>query len=250
MWVAKIDRFGEVIVMIGKSKIYLADHTSDWGEKLAFELAKLGYDTAHFSANGNVLLQAIRENCPDVVVVEALLSQLSIAEVMRECHTLPHPPKFIVHSLYHNSNLEYQLEKNGADYYILLPVEATMLSQKIDDLCNPNEQSLRMQIGNILRFVGVPASILGYHYLRDSIMLTIENDNAILAVTKQIYPDVAKKYNATSAQVERTIRHAIKTAWKQNVERLNQYFGRTSPAKPTNSEFIAMVADKIRLGMR
>ncbi len=107
---------------------------------------------------------------------------------------------------------------------------------------------------DILHQIGVPAHIKGYHYLRDSILMSIENPEIINAVTKQLYPAVAKKYETTSSRVERAIRHAIEVAWDRgDVDILNSYFGytiHTSRGKPTNSEFIAMISDKLRLEMK
>lgn len=107
---------------------------------------------------------------------------------------------------------------------------------------------------DILHQIGVPAHIKGYHYLRDSILMSIENPEIINAVTKQLYPAVAKIYETTSSRVERAIRHAIEVAWDRgDVDILNSYFGytiHTSRGKPTNSEFIAMISDKLRLEMK
>lgn len=115
-------------------------------------------------------------------------------------------------------------------------------------------QSIEIQVTDILHQIGVPAHIKGYHYLRDSILMSIENPEIINAVTKQLYPAVAKKYETTSSRVERAIRHAIEVAWDRgDVDILNSYFGytiHTSRGKPTNSEFIAMISDKLRLEMK
>ena len=115
----------------------------------------------------------------------------------------------------------------------------------------PSNPGLRVQVTEILHQIGVPAHIKGYHYLRDSIIMAIENPSIINAVTKQLYPSVAKRYNTTSSRVERAIRHAIEVAWDRgDVDVLNSYFGYTihnTRGKPTNSEFIAMIADKLCL---
>ena len=117
-----------------------------------------------------------------------------------------------------------------------------------------DSNSLELKVTEILHQIGVPAHIKGYHYLRDSIILSIEKPEIINAVTKQLYPTVAKKYETTSSRVERAIRHAIEVAWDRgDVEVLNSYFGYTiqgSRGKPTNSEFIAMISDKLRLQMK
>ena len=111
--------------------------------------------------------------------------------------------------------------------------------------------STEVNVTQILHQIGVPAHIKGYHYLRDAIIMAIEDPSIINAVTKSLYPSVAKNYGTTSSRVERAIRHAIEVAWDRgDIDILNSYFGytiHTSRGKPTNSEFIAMISDKLRL---
>lgn len=118
----------------------------------------------------------------------------------------------------------------------------------------PNSTDLEVMITEVIHQIGVPAHIKGYHYLRESIRLSIEDPEMINSVTKLLYPTVAKTYNTTSSRVERAIRHAIEVAWDRgDVDTLNAYFGYTihnSRGKPTNSEFIAMIADKLRLKLK
>ena len=158
----------------------------------------------------------------------------------------------------------------GASYFVLKPFEPKDLCERILQLYNSNvcdmnsgnviisslsqQPSLEVQVTEILHQIGVPAHIKGYHYLRDSIIMSVENPEIINAVTKQLYPSVAKRYETTSSRVERAIRHAIEVAWDRgDVDILNSYFGYTihnSRGKPTNSEFIAMISDKLRLQMK
>lgn len=113
---------------------------------------------------------------------------------------------------------------------------------------------IEFKVTEILHQIGVPAHIKGYHYLRDSIVMSVENPDIINAVTKQLYPSVAKRFSTTASRVERAIRHAIEVAWDRgDVDILNSYFGYTihnGRGKPTNSEFIAMISDKLRLQMK
>ena len=117
-----------------------------------------------------------------------------------------------------------------------------------------SKNDLEITVTEIIHQIGVPAHIKGYHYLRYAIMTAVENPDIINAVTKQLYPSVAKQFDTTSSRVERAIRHAIEVAWDRgDVEILNSYFGYTihnSRGKPTNSEFIAMISDKLRIGMK
>lgn len=157
--------------------------------------------------------------------------------------------------------------EEGADYFILKPFLIQDLCDRIeliqkhkntgheDNIITFNDSmNLQLQITEILHEIGVPAHIKGYNYLRDAITMSIETPQIINAVTKKLYPSVAAKYETTSSRVERAIRHAIEVAWDRgDIDVLNSYFGytiHTGRGKPTNSEFIAMIADKLRLKIR
>lgn len=152
----------------------------------------------------------------------------------------------------------------GADYCILKPVNYTALAERIRRLMlkreiietkrsstGESDAKLETQVTKIIHQIGVPAHIKGYQYLRTAILMTINDNDIINSVTKILYPSVAKQYKTTSSRVERAIRHAIEVAWDRgDVDTLNSYFGytiQTSRGKPTNSEFIAMIADNLRL---
>ncbi|MBQ7646607.1 MAG: sporulation transcription factor Spo0A, partial [Clostridia bacterium] len=146
---------------------------------------------------------------------------------------------------------------------IMKPIDYNSLDERLKKIERsrtpvPNSQAMRRgpedmetQVTRVIHQIGVPAHIKGYQYLRTAIMMAIEDNEIINAVTKTLYPSVAKKYRTTSSRVERAIRHAIEVAWDRgDVEILNSYFGYTihnSRGKPTNSEFIAMIADNLRL---
>ena len=157
----------------------------------------------------------------------------------------------------------------GADYFMIKPFEASLLLERIDMLCKkvsvkrpdgvkysnsrPSERTLEISVTNTIHAVGVPANIKGYQYLRDAIIMSINDTELINAVTKQLYPRVAEKHNTSPSRVERAIRHAIEVACvRGSEEELYSLFGYTvnnAKGKPTNSEFIAMIADKLRLEM-
>ena len=153
----------------------------------------------------------------------------------------------------------------GASYFVIKPYDISTLLDSLLTIMNKRQSSgdirklnsnagIEVKVTDILHQIGVPAHIKGYHYLRDSIIMSVEHPEIINAVTKQLYPSVAKKYDTTSSRVERAIRHAIEVAWDRgDVDVLNSYFGYTihiSRGKPTNSEFIAMIADKLRLQLK
>ena len=246
--------------MTKKSKVYLADDSLEFGIATAKQLSMLGHEVRTLPKDGALLWQAIRESSPDVVITEAFLPQIDAIGLMQECRKLPHPPRFIIVSSYQNATLEQQLMEHGADYYILLPVDPAVLSNRIDllvgktDEATPTDDDLELAITEIIHQIGVPAHIKGYHYLRKGILLSVRDKDMIQSVTKRLYPDVAKAFDTTASRVERAIRHAIEVAWDRgDVDTLNSYFGYTihnSRGKPTNSEFIAMIADKLRLQIK
>lgn len=180
--------------------------------------------------------------------------------------TLREAPLFIVFSSFHNAILEQQVMNSGASYFVLKPYDISELCQNIVNMTKRSKESfignpvtfdafgIELKVTEILHEIGVPAHIKGYHYLRDSIIMSVEHPEIINAVTKQLYPSVAKKYETTSSRVERAIRHAIEVAWDRgDVDVLNSYFGYTihnDRGKPTNSEFIAMISDKLRLQIK
>lgn len=160
-----------------------------------------------------------------------------------------------------------QAAANGADYYLMKPVKLTTVTERMRQLCaqlesNPpsdlpssrpivQEQSLESTVTSIIHEIGVPAHIKGYQYLREAIIIAVEDMDVINAVTKILYPEVAKRFSTTASRVERAIRHAIEVAWDRgDLETLQKYFGYTvsnAKGKPTNSEFIAMIADRLQL---
>ena len=173
-------------------------------------------------------------------------------------------PVFVVISNTDSPVLEKEALSAGAVYYVIKPFSTGDLAERIAELilcCDGSERNggeifsfdreLEITITEILHQIGVPAHIKGYHYLRDSIMLSVTRPEIINAVTKELYPTVAKKYSTTPSRVERAIRHAIEVAWDRgDVDVLNSYFGytiHTGRGKPTNSEFIAMISDRLRL---
>ena len=205
-----------------------------------------------------------------LVLMDLFMPHLDGVGVIRSLQRLKinKKPLFFVKSSFSSPTLEHELMSNGVSYFIVEPFHAQDLADKmlqltgyqnkIEDKLEENNvnylPSLEIQVTEILHQIGVPAHIKGYHYLRDSIIMAIETPEIINAVTKQLYPSVAKRYETTSSRVERAIRHAIEVAWDRgDVDVLNSYFGYTihnTRGKPTNSEFVAMISDKLRLQMK
>ena len=215
--------------------------------------------------DGEELLLKIMNENPDVVLMNLFMTRLDSLGVMRSIKQKNvKSPIIIVTASFNSPALEREIMTSGANYYALKPYNINAICEDIVTLYNngkinsvPNvydNYGIEIKVTEILHDIGVPAHIKGYNYLRDSIIMSIERPDIINAVTKQLYPGVAKKYETTSSRVERAIRHAIEVAWDRgDVDVLNSYFGYTihnGRGKPTNSEFIAMIADKLRLQLK
>lgn len=250
-----------------KIKVLLADNSESFGIPCAASMRSHGLEVELLEKDGKYVVEAIAQKKPDVVILDFFLPRLDAIGVMHTVHSMNGipAPKFMVMSGFDNSNLEREAIEAGADYYFLKPFDANEMAVRILTLCTKGSiepirrhstpsTNLEIRVTDILHQIGVPAHIKGYQYLRDSIMMAIEDEDIINAVTKRLYPAVAKKHGTTSSRVERAIRHAIEVAWDRgDVDVLNSYFGYTihnERGKPTNSEFIAMISDKFRLQLK
>ena len=251
-------------------KILIADESADQRRALRENLQKVGYRNIEEAVNGEDALIKIDRTQPDVVIVDLWLSRIDGIGVIRNARSLHSPagktPIFILVSLVSNHNIFVEATAAGADYCLLKPYDCKALIEKIEVLGNEKrkeepkpevptaddgDHEIETQVTKIIHQIGIPAHIKGYQYLRTAILLTIRDNEIINSVTKILYPSVAKKYQTTTSRVERAIRHAIEVAWDRgDIDTLNSYFGYTiqnSRGKPTNSEFIAMIADNLRL---
>lgn len=210
--------------------------------------------------DGDEIVRYIKEKQPIVVVCEAFMPNQDAIAVMKKFQNYKNAPKFIIISSSNNMFLEREIMESGASYLVLKPFSVSSLVDVIDKVTkkfkedipvNQKEFTLEEKITNMIHQIGVPAHIKGYHYLRKGIMLCVENSSMLSSVTKSLYPAIAKFFQTTPSRVERAIRHAIEVAWDRgDIEVLNSYFGYTihnGRGKPTNSEFIAMISDKIKL---
>ena len=243
-------------------KVLIGADEGEWAGPPMERFAQKGISPQFAPRNGAELLRRIREYRPQVVLMELFMTETDALGVMHgvfQDEGLENP-QFIVTASYLTPALEREILTEGASYFALMPYDKLEMIERIASLhsakgkhfdSEPIDPQMRVQVTEILHQIGVPAHIKGYHYLRDSIIMAIEDPEIINAVTKQLYPSVAKRYNTTSSRVERAIRHAIEVAWDRgDVEVLNSYFGYTihnTRGKPTNSEFIAMIADRLQL---
>lgn len=251
--------------MSRKISVLLADNSEYFAIPCANAMKAQGLDVTMTEKDGRAVLDAL-ENChPDVLLMDVFLPRLDalgVLEGIQKQEIVPRP-RVMIMSGFDNPNLEREVMAAGADYYFLKPFDVTAMAGRIlslwggaDDAAamGMGSRNLEMQVTEIIHQIGVPAHIKGYQYLRDAILMAIEDGEIINAVTKRLYPAVAKRHGTTSSRVERAIRHAIEVAWDRgDVDTLTAYFGYTihnERGKPTNSEFIAMISDKFRLQLK
>ena len=214
------------------------------------------------TADGAELVALARELKPDAVIMEMVLTGMDGLEVLDELSALKDRPKILVLSSYIRGNVIGEAAARGADFFLAKPCKLSTVSQRLRQVMSPgglesereSGADLERQVTAIIHEVGVPAHIKGYQYLREAIMIAVKDMDVINAVTKVLYPEVAKTFGTTASRVERAIRHAIEVAWDRgDLETLQKYFGYTvsnAKGKPTNSEFIAMIADQLQLERR
>lgn len=249
--------------MENKVKILIAEN-NEFGQNCVREFSSYGYNTVLADKDGTQVLTKMKFEKPDVVIMDAFMLHIDAIGVIKQIRESKdgRKPIIIVLSSVDNMRFESEILNNGGDYYFLKPVEANIIAQRITQLAGwkntgsheRNENDLEVVVSEIMHQIGVPAHIKGYQYLREAIILSINNTEMMGSVTKLLYPTVAKTFKTTSSRVERAIRHAIEVAWDRgDVDVLSSYFGYTiqsSRGKPTNSEFIAMIADKLRLRLK
>ena len=229
--------------------------------------------------DGREALKLIKEKKPDLVVLDIIMPHLDGLGVLERLNSmdLDKFPRIVVLSAVGQDKITQRAITLGADYYVVKPFDMDIFTKRIRDMFNDSLGSdepvkkqasmsatemistnnnrgpidLETEITNIIHEIGVPAHIKGYMYLREAITMVVNDMELLSAVTKELYPSIAKKYNTTASRVERAIRHAIEVAWgRGQVEAINKLFGYTvhnEKGKPTNSEFIAIIADKLRL---
>ena len=249
------------------TKLLIADENPAQRQALKENLIHAGYRNIEEASDGEDALVRIGRYHPDVVLIDICLSKLDGIGVLRNSKGInfspDKPPAFIVFSVFSNPNTFMEAANAGAELCLMKPYNFGSLCEHIHSIVasrskgmhmvseNAQSSDIETQVTKIIHQIGVPAHIKGYQYLRTAILMTINDSDIINSVTKVLYPSVAKQYRTTTSRVERAIRHAIEVAWDRgDVDTLNSYFGYTiqnNRGKPTNSEFIAMIADNLRL---
>lgn len=261
-----------------KIKLLIADSNPELiAQMKSFFDSKDSIDLVATATDGMDAAEKIRHFNPDAVLMDIVLPQLDGIGLLKSINTLPraHRPVVIVMSGAKREHLTNICMQLGADYFMIKPCDNETVYERIQLLCTPrlsqnlvagvsygdktpssdtpSDRAIEISVTKTIHSVGVPANIKGYQYLRDAIIMSIKDTELINAVTKQLYPKVATRHNTSPSRVERAIRHAIEVACiRGNEEELYNLFGYTvsnNKGKPTNSEFIAMIADKLRLEM-
>ena len=241
-----------------KTKIIFADEDKNFLEEIKKSFITDEYEILATTSNGEELINLIKDKNPDIVVMDIVLQNCDGFKVLENVKNLN--TKIIIQSALSIDGFINKAISLGAKYYCIKPFDVQTLKERIKDLNVPqttqamffNAKSINQieeKITNIFITVGIPAHIKGYQFLREAIKLAIANPEIINSITKKLYPTIAEKYDTSASKVERAIRHAIEVAWNRGkIENINNLFGikvYSANEKPTNGEFIALVADKM-----
>ena len=247
-----------------KIKFVMTDTGAQVSELCRQALEEKGVAVTVCEKNGSKALETLLNVHPNAVLLDAFMPDLDAITVKQRYeaqNTSNVRTAFFVTGAFQSEEIEQELLDNGFSFFFVKPFDEGVLVNRVlksaGNTARPQAMSLdsdELTVTEILHQIGVPAHIKGYQFLRDAILLTTADHGYINAVTKRLYPEIAKKNGTTASRVERAIRHAIEVAWDRgDVDTLNSYFGYTIHnlrGKPTNSEFIAMIADKMRLDKR
>jgi len=259
-----------------KIKISIADDNKDFCDILKnFLNSKDDMEVVSVSYDGVDAFNMIQEKSPDVAIIDGIMPRLDglgVLDKINQNNSTKRPVCIILSAL-SQEKISHRAFELGADYYIVKPFDMESLANRIRQFKNgiaprtinaafisrPNDKpsfdsaayDLETKVTNILHEIGVPAHIRGYHYMREAIIMSVNDMDVLNYITKELYPSIAKKCNTTPSRVERAIRHAIEVAWNRGkIDAIDEIFGYTinnHKGKPTNSEFIALIADRLRL---
>lgn len=265
-------------MMMKKVQVIVAEDNRDFGNILCDYLSSQpDIEVLGYAADGLEAIDLITSTLPDIAILDIIMPQLDGLGVLERIGALQlsKKPLFIILSAVGQDKITQRALQLGAEYYVIKPFNMDILVSRIRQLKDNDfspvskndasqqpipsfkpvpQKNLELHVTGIMHDIGIPAHIKGYQYLRDAIIIAVKDIEAINSITKHLYPAIARDYNTTPSRVERAIRHAIEVAWgRGQVETIDSIFGYTislSKGKPTNSEFIAMVSDKLRLELK
>lgn len=252
-----------------KLKVLIADDNKDFCDILSNYIEKQDdMEITNIVYDGETAVKAILQDKPDIALIDGIMPKLDGIGVLEKLYNAgkADATMCIMLTAITGEAITQKAFSLGARYYIAKPFDMDLLVSRIRQLKEPvtknasacyarfTEVDLETRVTNILHEVGVPAHIRGYHYMREAILMAIKDMDVLNYITKELYPEIAKKCGTTPSRVERAIRHAIEVAWTRGeVDAINNLFGYTisgSKGKPTNSEFIALIADRLRLEIK
>ena len=246
--------------------VLIADNSEEFCAALTAALQQSGLYRVLATANdGEQAIRMTQQLKPDVLVLDLMLSKQDGLSVLKAVANLDKKPATLATSSFVTDYVANAVSNLGCSYLMIKPCDMSALVERLDEirggesqriipLHKPDKRSIESMVTSIIHEIGVPAHIKGYQYLREAIIIAVNDMDVINAITKVLYPQVAKTFQTTPSRVERAIRHAIEVAWDRgDLDTLQRFFGYTvsnTKGKPTNSEFIALIADKLQLQLK
>ena len=246
--------------------VIIADSAEEFCNALSNALQRTdGFRVLGTATDGEQVIRMVTEHKPAILVLDMMLSKRDGISVLKAIHSLPDRPLVLATSGFITDYVASCVAGLGVQYLMLKPCDIATLVERLEELRGGETRqqpvkghtgptNIETMVTSIIHEIGVPAHIKGYQYLREAIILAVEDMDVINAITKVLYPQVAKTFQTTPSRVERAIRHAIEVAWDRgDLDTLQRFFGYTvsnTKGKPTNSEFIALIADKLQLQLK
>ena len=249
-----------------QTTVLIADSSEEFCAGLTSALQRAeGFQVVGTASDGEQAIRLVNERKPEVLVLDQMLSKQDGLSVLKAMGSLDRKPVTLATSAFVTDYVSTAAANLGVRYLMLKPCDMTVLVERMEEirggesLRSPaprraDKTSIESMVTNIIHEIGVPAHIKGYQYLREAIIIAVDDMDVINAITKVLYPQVAKTFGTTPSRVERAIRHAIEVAWDRgDLDTLQSFFGYTvsnTKGKPTNSEFIALIADRLQLQLK
>ena len=246
--------------------VMIADNSEEFCSSLAAALmSQKGFQVLCTANDGEQAINLVRERKPQVLVLDLMLAKKDGLAVLKAISATEHKPVTLATSRFVTDYVASAAANLGVRYLMVKPCDMSALVERLEEIRGgsvqqrslpqrPSANSIESMVTNIIHEIGVPAHIKGYQYLREAIIIAVNDMDVINAITKVLYPQVAKTFQTTPSRVERAIRHAIEVAWDRgDLDTLQRFFGYTvsnTKGKPTNSEFIALIADKLQLQLK
>ena len=248
------------------SAVFIADSAEDFCSGLTAALQRAdGFRVVGTAGDGEQAIRMIEEKKPDILVLDLMLAKKDGISVLKAIANMEHKPITLATSAFLTEYVSTAAANLGVRYLMLKPCDMAALVERMEEIRGGeslrypvqrrnDKVSIETLVTNVIHEIGVPAHIKGYQYLREAIIIAVNDMDVINAITKVLYPEVAKNFGTTPSRVERAIRHAIEVAWDRgDLDTLQKFFGYTvsnTKGKPTNSEFIALIADKLQLQLK